>query len=69
MDLDDRQAFTNGVKTMVECADIMRAEIQKHPFSDEQTDAMVLTYWHALITSAFTPDFSSLMKQMFKRDD
>jgi hypothetical protein len=69
MDLDDQQQFRHAIKILVSCANIVREEVQKLPFSDEQAERMVLAYWNAQIASSFAPDFGGIMKGMFGQDE
>ena len=69
MDLDDKQQFTHGVRLLVESTNIVRAEISKLPFTDNQIDEMVLTYWRAIISHSFAPDISGVIRSFLPGED
>ncbi len=64
MDLDDRQQFTHLAKGLVECAHILRQEIQRHPFTEEEAEQMLLIYWRIYINHIFTPNFAEIFSRM-----
>ena len=69
MDLDDQQQFKHGIKTLVACADIVRAEIQTHPFKEETAEEMLLIYWRAFVAHMFAPNIGDMLKNMLPQSD
>lgn len=64
MDLDDKQAFTHLARGLVECAFILRQEIQKKPFTEAEAEEMLLAYWRTYVNHLFTPNFADIFSKM-----
>lgn len=69
MDLDDRQQFMHAMRTLVECANVLREELDKYPFKPEDRSEMMLAYWRASVNSAFTPDFGRILSKLIPSDE